>query len=466
MNRYQPLLRIAFLLPKTISRFLMISLGLVFWFSCQSPQKQEKSENEGTQSLPQPKVAIDDIEAGIKAYIAAKTEQNEGYFLVKDEDKLLRLRLVRVHTEYLSNLGPNSHFACVDLADVNGDVYDVDFFLEGKPGAMDVTQTTVHKLNGKPFYSWKQREDKTWFRLPMEEATNELMGVIEGEDQFRFHYNATVPSLEKPAKMWIPIAVSDPFQTVELEYMEVPGSHRMIKDEMNSNTILYMELEPEHSGDKIELTYKVTRKEKGPYDAGGPVEDRYLASNRLMPVDRRFREIALEAIGEKRNDSQLMKARAIYDYIIDNMRYAKSGEYGKGDAVYACDSKTGNCTEFHSLFISLARSVGIPARFSIGAAIPSDRNEGGIDGYHCWAEFHAEGKWWPLDISEGNKYTALATYYFGRHPANRIEFSRGRDLELNPGPASGPINFLAYPLLEIGGQPAIATSSFSFTRIR
>ncbi len=461
MNRNQLLLRRANL----SSQLLMLILGLAFWVSCQSAQKQEDAAMQSTNTPAQPKVAIDDIEAGIKAYIDAKTEQNEGYFLVKDEDKLLRLRLVRVHTEYLSNLGPNSHFACVDLADINGDVYDVDFFLEGKPGAMDVTQTTVHKLNGKPFYSWKQREDKTWYRLPMEEATNELMGVIEGQDQFRFHYKATVPSLEVPAKMWIPIAVSDPFQTVELESMEVPGTHRMIKDEKNSNTILYMELAPDHSGNEIELTYKVTRKEKGPYEDGGDVDDRYLASNRLMPVDRRFREIALDAIGEKRNDSQLMKARAIYDYIIDNMRYAKSGEYGKGDAVYACDTKTGNCTEFHSLFISLARSVGIPARFSIGAAIPSDRDEGGIDGYHCWAEFHAEGKWWPLDISEGNKYTALATYYFGRHPANRIEFSRGRDLELNPGPASGPINFLAYPLLEIGGQPAVAQSSFSFTRI-
>jgi hypothetical protein len=58
----------------------------------------------------------------------------------------------------------------------------------------------------------------------------------------------------------------------------------------------------------------------------------------------------------------------------------------------------------------------------------------------------------------------LATYYFGRHPANRIELSRGRDLHVTPAPASGPINFLAYPLLEIGGKPAVAKTKFSFTR--
>ncbi|NNC34890.1 MAG: transglutaminase domain-containing protein, partial [Croceitalea sp.] len=67
-------------------------------------------------------------------------------------------------------------------------------------------------------------------------------------------------------------------------------------------------------------------------------------------------------------------------------------------------------------------------------------------------------------ISEGNKYTALATYYFGRHPANRIEFSRGRDLQLQPGPSSGPINFLAYPVMEIGKEPAFPKTFFSFRR--
>jgi transglutaminase-like putative cysteine protease len=182
-----------------------------------------------------------------------------------------------------------------------------------------------------------------------------------------------------------------------------------------------------------------------------------------MPVGGRFAEVAKEAT-RGRDVNALMKARALYDYIIDNMRYMKYGNYGKGDANYACDIRTGNCSEFHSFFISLARSSGIPARFAIGASIPSERNEGGIDGYHCWAEFYAEGKWWPIDISEANKYTALATYYFGHHPANRMEFSRGRDLQVEPGPASGPINFLAYPLLEINGQEVIAKTTFSFKR--
>jgi transglutaminase-like putative cysteine protease len=185
----------------------------------------------------------------------------------------------------------------------------------------------------------------------------------------------------------------------------------------------------------------------------------------LLPVGGRFDSLAQQIIAEKESNTPLMAGRALYDYVVDNVRYAKQGKYGTGDANFACDSKSGNCTEFHSLFISLARSAGIPARFAVGAAIPSERNDGGIYGYHCWAEFYAEGKWWPVDISEANKYSNLSTYYFGHHPANRIELSRGRDIVFNPGTTSGSISFFAYPILEIEGiLTPVAKTVFSFER--
>jgi transglutaminase-like putative cysteine protease len=448
----------------SVSLFILAILLLT---ACQSGSNNGEIEVEEITETPAKlvsRVAIAEIEEGIKAFIDKKTEENGGFFPIKEKERDLRLKLVRVHTEYLSNLGPDRHFACVDLADEKGDVYDVDFFLEGKPGEMTVTETSLHKLNGKPFYTWKQVVDKTWRRVPVEKATSDLLGVVEGTDQFEFRYETTLPNITKPSKIWIPIAKTDNFQTVELISIKAPGKQKILQEKEYDNTILYLELGPEHSGGEVEIIYRVDRKEKGPYEAEGQVDEKYLEANLLMPVGGRFSEIAKEAIGEKRNDSELMKARALYDHIIDNLRYAKVGKYGSGDSNYACDSKTGNCTEFHSYFISLARSVGIPARFSIGASVPSDRDEGGIDGYHCWAEFYAEGKWWPVDISEGNKYTALATYYFGRHPANRIELSQGRDLVVEPGPASGPINFLAMPVMEIGGEAAYPITHFSFTR--
>ena len=443
--------------PKIIF-FCLLSLAM----ACNTAKKEKKEEKTNAEKII-PKVVTADIEAGIKANIDKKVAEGGGYFNMTSEGKELRLQLVRVHTEYLSNLGPRRHFACVDLADVSGDVYDVDFFLEGDPGSMTVTETTLHKLNGKPFYTWKQRKDKTWYRRPVENATSDLLGVIEGEDHFEFHYEVTLPEMKESAKMWIPLPQSDRFQTVEVLTIDSPVEHEVLEEKDNGNSVLFMELSPEHSSKKLEIVYDVKRQEKNPY-----VEDtspsKYLNASLLMPVGDRFQVLADSIIGQKRNEGAIMQARALYDYIIDNMRYIKAGKYGTGDAVYACDALTGNCTEFHSLFISLARSAGIPSRFAVGASIPSDRDEGGIDGYHCWAEFYAEGKWWPVDISEANKYTALATYYFGRHPANRIEFSRGRDLQIEPGPNSGPINFLAYPVMEIGKTPAFPKTFFSFRR--
>ncbi|MFZ9187173.1 MAG: transglutaminase-like domain-containing protein [Algoriphagus sp.] len=439
--------------PSRIVFTLLLLLGMQ---ACKNPESAEKQAKAP--------LAISEIEQEIKNYISRTTQENAGFFPVKDENHDLKMKLVRVHTEYLSNLGPNSHFACVDLVDESGDVYDVDFFMEGMPGNMDITQTSVHKLNGKPYYSWKQNTDKTWYKMPLEQSDNSLLGVKEGKDSFEFYYTITLPTLTQSAEIWVPLALSDAFQEVKILEKKLPVPSKVIKDQANKNEVLYMNLGPEHSGKQIFISYAVTRSEKGPYTEALPNPSAYLTGNNLMPTGGRFEEIAKEALGEKIKESQLIQARALYDYIIETMRYMKFGDFGRGDSNYACDSKTGNCSEFHSYFISLARSVGIPARFAIGASIPSDRNEGGMDGYHCWAEFYADGKWWPVDISEANKYTALATYYFGRHPANRIEFTRGRDLELIPGPTSGPINFLVYPYLEVGGKEIKAPTTFTFLR--
>ncbi len=403
------------------------------------------------------------IQAGIERHIQEQVRLGGGYFRLPFHNQELRLKLVKVHTEYLAKLGPGRYFACVDLADVSGDVYDVDFFLAGDPAAMKVTETTVHKLNGQPFYAWEQKSDGTWQRLPLNKASEGDLGVIRGRDKFEFLYRATLPKITASARMWLPLAATDQFQTVEVKSIHAPGKQHILPERQHGNQVLFLELGPGDSGKKVEVRYQVQRLEKAAYAAPTPDQGQYLKPERLVPINENFRRIAQEVVKGKTGD--LVRARALYDHVIDRMRYIKYGEgWGKGDAVYACDAGTGNCTDFHSYFIALARSVGIPARFAIGAAIPSERNEGGIDGYHCWAEFFAEGKWWPVDISEGNKYTSLATYYFGHHPANRFELSRGHDLVVEPGPASGPINFLAYPVLEIEGKPATAAVAFSFTR--
>jgi transglutaminase-like putative cysteine protease len=417
---------------------------------------------QGTQaaSCSVPSVFTEDIQDGIEKHIENEVNAGDGFFHLPFKDHELHLKLVRVHTEYLSNLSPGRHFACVDLVDVSGDVYDVDFFLSGEPGAMTVTETTVHKINGQPYYLWDQKKDGTWQRISVDRASEGHFGVVRESDAFEFYYRAVLPEFSAPARMWLPLPETDRFQTVDILSIHAPGKQKILHDHTYGNRILFLELAPEDGGKTVDIQFTVTRREKAAYAA--PASDQiYLAPARVS--SDRFREIAQEVTAGKKQD--LVKARALYDHVIDSFRYMKYGDgWGRGDAVYACDVRTGNCSDFHAYFIALARAIGIPARFAIGVSIPSERNDGGIDGYHCWAEFYADGKWRPVDISEGDKYSALSTYYFGHHPANRFELSRGRDLEPDPLPASGPINFLAYPVLEIGGKPDRAAVTFSFRR--
>jgi transglutaminase-like putative cysteine protease len=432
--------------------------GLVAATSCSESEKNDAHVPDV------PNVVTADIQAGIEKHIEEQSRLGEGYFELRFDDRELYLKLVRVHVEYLANLGPRYHFACVDLGGRRIIKKDVDFFLRGDPGSMTVTETTVHKINGQPLYAWEQKKDKTWHRVPIEQASAHLLGVIRDRDEFEFRYKVVIPELTGAARMWIPLPVSDDFQTIMEESILAPGKRTLLTDSDKGNRALFLELGPEDSGKQIDIRYQVQRLEKSAYiDQESDPRD-HLRSEGLVPVNEDFQQIAEEVLaGEK---GELVRARALYDHVIDRMSYKKYGEgWGKGDAVYACDARTGNCTDFHSYFIALARAAGIPARFAIGAPIPSARDDGGISGYHCWADFYAEGKWWPVDISEGDKYSSLATYYFGHHPANRVELSRGRDLLFDPAPASGPINFFAYPVLEVEGESVRVKPTLSFERI-
>jgi transglutaminase-like putative cysteine protease len=412
-----------------------------------------------------PVISGEQIEQTIEKHINSETRTGGGFFRLPFKGRELDLKLLRVHTEYLADVGGGVQVACVDLVGTDGPVYDVDFFMKGLPGPASVTDTMVHKIDGQPIYAWDQKHGGTWGRVPVSGAPDRLLGVIRGEDQFEFAYRVKVPALSAPAKLWLPIAQSDRAQTVRMDGISAPASRRELAERAHGNKVLFVPLAPEDGGSTIEVRYQVKRLEKMSYAAADTNPKGYLAPERLVPTTDTIRKQAQDVTRGKTTD--LERARALYDYVIKQLRYAKVGTgWGNGDAVYACDAKTGNCTDFHAYFIALARSVGIPARFAVGAAIPSERDGGVIDGYHCWAEFYADGKWWPVDASEGDKNPSLATYYFGHHPANRIELSRGRDLVVDPGPADGPINFLAHPVLEVDGKPVKIKAEFSFQRER
>ncbi len=107
-----------------------------------------------------------DLEKAIKAEVAKKSE--EGAFKLYDPElkKTWSLKLDKVHTDRLSKLSADTYFACVDMTDADGKTIDVDFFLKSKDGKLEMSDTTVHKIEGKPRYNWEEK-DGLWKRVPL-----------------------------------------------------------------------------------------------------------------------------------------------------------------------------------------------------------------------------------------------------------------------------------------------------------
>ncbi|HEU5148216.1 MAG TPA: transglutaminase domain-containing protein, partial [Chryseosolibacter sp.] len=89
-----------------MTKLSILPLIVAICFIACDPTDRKQGAEHSASTQPVPKVKIAEIEAGIKAYIKEKTNQQDGFFYVHDKEKELRMKLVRVHTEYLSNLGP------------------------------------------------------------------------------------------------------------------------------------------------------------------------------------------------------------------------------------------------------------------------------------------------------------------------------------------------------------------------
>ena len=105
------------------------------------------------------------VSAGLKEFISGYSAKSaDKKFHMPYQRKDLALDLVKVHDDRFSNLGGNKYFACVDMKGADGKIYDIDFFMVLQPDKLTVTQTSVHKINGKPLYNWKQ-EGGVWKKV-------------------------------------------------------------------------------------------------------------------------------------------------------------------------------------------------------------------------------------------------------------------------------------------------------------
>lgn len=292
-------------------------------------------------------------------------------------------------------------------------------------------------------------------------TTGLLSSAAEETARYLFEYRVIIPAVEKAGEalsLWIPYPVEDEYQRVLKSEVVSPYKWQLRSNARYGNRLIYIEGVTVNQPTEILLRYEVERKFSKGYSKELALErapldpNLYRGADRLIPLDRPMRQLAREITRGSRNPSE--KIRTLYQYVYDTMTYNKDGTgWGNGDAVWACNNKRGNCTDFHSLFIALARTIDIPARFVIGVPIPGDTKAGSIPGYHCWAEaFDPKIGWIPIDASEAKKTGSPAEAYYGQLPSNRIQFTVGRDIVLDPPQKGAPLNYFIYPYAELGGR--------------
>ena len=273
-------------------------------------------------------------------------------------------------------------------------------------------------------------------------------------------------------RLWIPYPMSDANQKVT--DVSVSGNFTasgVYREGVFGNAILYAEWNEAEVPRTLTCTFTATRKEAvtkafPARELPVPREELrlYLASTRLGSTEGAAKEYASKITNGKR--TTLEKARALYDWTVDNMyRDPDVKGCGLGEVDVLLHRPGGKCADIHSVFVTLARAAGIPAREIFGIRLPKGREGDMTKAQHCWAELHEPGYGWvvvdPADVRKAileKKITVeeakpLREYYFGAVDENRIAFGTGRDLVLNPPQAGAPINYFMYPYAEADGKP-------------
>jgi transglutaminase-like putative cysteine protease len=279
--------------------------------------------------------------------------------------------------------------------------------------------------------------------------------------RYRLEDSLTVTVPKTPVSVWVPLIPETPYQRLIEISIECRGDYTVAREGEFGNSMLHTILTPaDGTSQVLKISYGVERLPVmhllDPSCARPLLSPRafarHLAAETHVDVDDKTRSLALEIIGAERNP--VIQARHLYDYVTGHMAYDATQQSWKGSTQHALTCSVGNCNDIHALFISLARSAGIPARLIIGQALePPPPGEPACElcGYHCWAEFSCSGLGWvPVDASCACKYGKHAL--FGDLEVNHIAWSVGRDLHLVPPQRGGSILFFAGPHAESDGK--------------
>jgi transglutaminase-like putative cysteine protease len=305
---------------------------------------------------------------------------------------------------------------------------------------------------------------------------------------------------EGSSRVWVPVpSVQSDYQKLLGNSWSANGSARIVSDGKYGAGMVMAEWGPAEKNPVLEVTSTFSTRNRA-VDLGkrdpsitldAPSRAFYTAPTELIPTDGIVLKTAREITRGKLSDVD--KARAIYDWIVDNTaRDPKTRGCGVGDvkSMLETGNLKGKCADLNALYVGLARAAGLPARDVYGLRVARSefgyRSQGAgspnvTRAQHCRAEVFLTGYGWvPVDPADVRKVvleekpqpTTLAdplvppvrAKLFGAWEMNWLAYNEAHDVKL-PGSRGPAIGFLMYPQAETGKErlDSLDPDNFKYT---
>jgi transglutaminase-like putative cysteine protease len=305
---------------------------------------------------------------------------------------------------------------------------------------------------------------------------------------FQIATRLEIATPEGGAQAWVPLPSvneADWFKSDSSDWTTNARSAELERDPRYGAQMLHLEWAEGEKAPVVEVTSRITTRDRAvdfAQPGGAPplaeAERRlYLAPTALIPTDGIVKETAAKIAANA--DSEVEKARAIYEWIVENtFRDAKVRGCGVGDiaSMLQTGNLGGKCADLNALFVGLARASGLPARDIYGIRVAPSKfgykslgasSEIVSKSQHCRAEVYLTGYGWvavdPADVRKvvleeppGNlaiddaKVVAARKALFGGWEGNWLAYNFAHDVTL-PGAKGPDLAFLMYPQAETAG---------------
>jgi transglutaminase-like putative cysteine protease len=278
-------------------------------------------------------------------------------------------------------------------------------------------------------------------------------------------------------RAWFPYPLLTPAtQNIRVVSVQPTGALKSCPDVEAQIGIAYLEtprpekddlvIEMKTAFDAFHTDFQIEPEAIPPYDTQSELYRRFTRSEQQMALTKPLRELARSVVGGESNPYR--KARRLYDWVCDNVKYNFVWCWRDATFTYGCASeevrqrRIGDCVIQSVFYAALCRSVGIPARVHNGPIFPP-----GMKNDHVWAEvwFPRYG-WMPVDVTYSEvasmvpgltdaERRTLRDFFFGRMDRWRL-FTQRNDLaqELTPLKRSARrrTTMFVTPELECDGQ--------------